>query len=69
MTFLHFDEAKPAAEKAVREWLAREHQVTRALLIGDLFGKLRLAIWSPAAADTASVEDELREKCGVWWSG
>ena len=69
MTFLHFDEAKPAAEKAAREWLGRMPQVTKALLVGDLFGKLRLAIWSLAAPDTGSLEQELREKCGAWWSG
>lgn len=69
MTFLHFDEAKPAAETALREWLGRMPQVTKALLVGDLFGKLRLAIWSPAAPDTGSLEKELRDKCGAWWSG
>ena len=69
MTFLHFDEAKPAAETAVRDWLAKEHQVTQALLVGDLFGKFRLAIWATPASGTASVEHELREKCGAWWSG
>lgn len=69
MTFLHFDEAKPAAETALREWLGRMPQVTKALLVGDLFGKLRLAIWPLAAPDTGSLEQELREKCGAWWSG
>jgi hypothetical protein len=69
MTSLHFDEAKPAVETALREWLARMPQVTKALLVVDLVGKLRLAIWSLAAPDTGSLEQELREKCGVWWSG
>lgn len=69
MTFLHFDEAKPAAEKAARKWLGRMPQDTKTLLVGDLFGKLRLFIWSPAAPDTGSLDQELREKCGVWWSG
>jgi hypothetical protein len=69
MTFLHFDEAKPAAETALRKWLGRMPQVTKALLVGDLFGTLRLAIWSPAAPDTGSLDQELREKSGAWWSG
>ena len=69
MTFLHFDEAKPAAETALREWLGKVPQVAKALLVGDLFGKLKLAIWSPAAPDTGTLQQELREKCGVWWSG
>ncbi len=68
-TFSHFDEAKPAAETALRDWLGRMPQVTKALLVVDLFGQLRLAIWFPALQDTGSIEQELREKCGVWWSG
>src|SRR5439155_20236707 len=55
--------------KATREWLGRMPQVTKVLLVGDFFGKLRLAIWSPAAPDTGSLEQELQEKCGAWWSG
>jgi cellulose biosynthesis protein BcsQ len=69
MTFLHFDEAKPAAETALMEWLGRMPQITKVLLVSDLFGKLRLAIWSPAAPDTGSLEQELRDKCGAWWGG
>jgi len=69
MTFLHFDEAKLAAETALREWLGKMPRDTKALLVGDLFGKLRLAIWSPAAPDTGNLEQELRKNCGAWWSG
>ncbi|MBE3063398.1 MAG: hypothetical protein IMZ69_00030 [Spirochaetes bacterium] len=69
MTFLHFDEAKPAAEMAVREWLGMMPQITNALLVDDLFGKLRLAIWAPAPQDTGSLEQVLRDKCQQWWSG
>ena len=68
MTFLHFDEAKSAAETAVREWLGRTPGVMRALLVGDLFGKFRLVIWADTTS-TRDVEEELREKCGAWWSG
>lgn len=68
-TFLHFDEAKPAAETALKEWLGRMSPVTKALLVGDLFGKLRLAIWSPTPPDTGNLEQELRDKCDAWWSG
>jgi hypothetical protein len=69
MTFLHFDEAKPAAEAAVKGWLDRTPQVTKALLVADLFCKLRLAIWSAARPETGGIEQELREKCGTWWTG
>lgn len=69
MTFLHFDEAKPAAERILREWLRSMHDVAKLLLVGDLFGKLSLAIWSSTAPDTQNLEQELRDKCGPWWSG
>jgi hypothetical protein len=69
MTPLHFDEAKSAAEKIVREWLGRTPQVTKALLMVDLFGKLRLVLWADAERDTSGVERNLRAGCGAWWSG
>lgn len=69
MTFLHFDEAKPAAEAELRKWLRGMPRITKALLVGDLFGKLRVAVWSDATPDTAGLEQALREVCGAWWSG
>lgn len=69
MTFLHFDEAKPGAETGLREWLGRTPQVTKALLVRDLFGTLRLALWSPLEPATSGLDQELREHCGPWWSG
>lgn len=67
--FIHFDEARTSAEQLVRGWLERTPGVTRALLIGDLFGKLRLLTWSDAAVETAEIETELRTACGAWWEG
>lgn len=69
MKFIHFDEAKQIAETEVREWLGSTPQVTKALLVGDLFGKLRLALWADAVPDAGEVERELRARCGAWWSG
>ncbi len=69
MTFMHFDEAKPAAEKAIRAWLDAESNVTKALLVRDLFGKFRLAIWGPAVLDTSALQQTLTEQCSAWWSG
>ena len=68
MTFLHFDEAKPAAERTVREWLRSTPLITKALLVGDFFGKLRLVLWADATPDTGEVERDLRTGCGAWWS-
>lgn len=69
MTFLHFDEAKGAAEIALRDWLIATSSVTRALLVTDLFGKLKLVIWASVAPDFSIISDRLREKCDAWWSG
>jgi hypothetical protein len=67
--FIHFDEARMAAEQLVRSWLERTPQVKRALLVGDLFGKLRLLIWTDTAIDSDALQGELSEACGAWWEG
>jgi len=69
MTFVHSDEAKAAASEAVRNWLSKTPQAAKALLVNDLFSKLRLSIWSSTKPDTGSIEQELSDKCQVWWSG
>jgi cellulose biosynthesis protein BcsQ len=69
MRFLHFDEAKQAAIVAVRTWIGAPSQDVRAMLIVDLFGKLRLVLWSNAAVDTTSLAQDLVINCGAWWTG
>lgn len=69
MQFLHFDEAKQAAVAAVKTWVGPTSQEVRALLIVDLFGKLRLVIWEHSSSDTTNLEDELVVGCGAWWTG
>lgn len=69
MVFLHFDEAKLAAEAAIREWLGRQSQPTKVLLVVDLFGKLRLVVWAAQAPETSVLDDMLKERCGQWWTG
>lgn len=69
MRFLHFDEAKQAAISAVRTWVGATSQDVRAMLIVDLFGKLRLILWSVAAADTTNLGQDLVSNCGAWWTG
>lgn len=68
MPFIHFDEAKQAAAAAVRAWLAASPDA-RAMLIVDLFGKLRLVLWSAAPADTTDLGQNLVANCGPWWTG
>ncbi len=69
MRFLHFDEAKQAAIAAVRTWVSATSPDVRALLIVDLFGKLRLVLWADSAPDTTALEQDLATACGAWWTG
>lgn len=69
MRFPHFDEAKQAAIANVREWVGTTPRDVRAMLIVDLFGKLRLVLWSKASADTAQLGESLASNCGSWWTG
>lgn len=68
MRFLHFDEAKQAAIAAVKTWVGATSQDVRAMLIVDLFGKLRLALWV-TATDTTNLEQNFATACGAWWTG
>jgi cellulose biosynthesis protein BcsQ len=68
MRYLHFDEAKHAALQALQQWLADTDVVERALLVRDLFGRFRLALWG-AGADERKLADTLAQACGSWWSG
>ena len=69
MRFLHFDEAKQAAIAAVRKWVNAMPHGDRAMLIVDLFGRLRLALWSDAEADTTNLDQTFVAECGGWWTG
>ncbi len=69
MTFIHFDEAKTAASQIVREWLKHSEDVCKALIIGDLAGRLRLILWQHDEVDVTALIESLSEQCGTWWSG
>jgi cellulose biosynthesis protein BcsQ len=69
MKFIHFDEAKQAAIGDVRKWVDGSSQDLRAMLLVDLFGKLRLVLWSTATADTTELGQNLASNCGAWWTG
>lgn len=64
--FIHFDEAGAAALAAIRKWLATAMDV-EALLVTDLFGKMRLVLFP--GGDAGSLTEELQQKCGPWWTG
>lgn len=71
MSFVHFDEAKEAAEEQIRAWLNNAPQVEKALVVWDLLGKCRLALWTDkdASIDTHSLDQILQTECQAWWSG
>lgn len=64
--FIHFDEASVAAVAAIRRWLAETPDV-EALLVTDLFGKMRLVVFP--GGDVEPLESGLRQACGSWWAG
>jgi MinD-like ATPase involved in chromosome partitioning or flagellar assembly len=69
----HMDEARAGALRYAETELAEDQAVARAVLIDDLFGRIRLVVW-PADQDAASafqerVQQRLTEECGPFWSG
>lgn len=70
--FIHFGEARARAIDIVRSHVAREERVVRALLVTDLFGRLRLVLWTDAETFDAArraLHPELAYACGDWWTG
>ena len=65
--FIHFDEARMAAVAAVRQWLGDATPSLQALLVTDLFGKLRLVLFP--SGDSEALTAELAQACGPWWTG
>lgn len=68
MPFIHFDEAKEAAIGAASAWVAAQPPKVQGMLIVDLFGKLRLALWACGELDTSGLEQDLASRCGAWWA-
>jgi cellulose biosynthesis protein BcsQ len=69
MPYIHFDEAKEAAIKAVRDWLSQQPPEVKAMLIVDLFGQIHAVLWSQMSADTGALDHKLAADCGAWWTG
>jgi hypothetical protein len=68
MPYLHFDEAKDAAIAVARNWAGAQAPNVKIMLVVDLFGKLRLALWAGGDLDTAGISHELATGCGSWWA-
>ena len=69
MPFIHFDEAKEAAIGAASAWIGAQPPNVQGMLIVDLFGKLRLVLWTGGSADVGRLEQDLVTQCGAWWTG
>jgi cellulose biosynthesis protein BcsQ len=67
----HLDEARQAAITAVRAILDRRPDIRRAVLIEDLFGQLRLVLWSggtPGQPPEDELESELKRLAAPYWT-
>lgn len=73
MSFKHFDEARRDSIAAMKSLLDTEPALERAVIIQDLFGKIRLLVWLKVGADAvelkASIEGPLREAGASLWTG
>lgn len=69
MPFIHFDEAKAAAIGLARAWIGAQPPNVQGMLIVDLFGKLRLVLWTGGDTDVGKFEQDLATQCGAWWTG
>ncbi|MHB1774303.1 MAG: KGGVGR-motif variant AAA ATPase [Acidimicrobiales bacterium] len=72
MPFIHFAEARAGATDLVRSHVAVAEDIAQALLVTDLFGRLRLVLWTNVGAfDVArtALHGNLAEVCGDWWTG
>lgn len=68
----HFDEARRDATESLDKLLSREASIRRAVLIDDVFGRIRVVLWlEPGAApDLADrVSAQMTEAAGPYWSG
>lgn len=71
MKFVHYDEARKATTEAISRWMKSDSGVDKALLVTDLFGKLRLILWSRGDSVEGArkgLEKQVPEN-PPWWSG
>ncbi len=70
---IHFDEARAGAVNVMREVLSAGIDVERAVIVDDLFGRIRVIVWlrgdSAEAPLRESMDAKLRSACGSYWTG
>ncbi len=68
----HWDEARYDSEKRLRQLVDAERHIERAVLIGDIFGKVRVVAWlAPGCPPEVSsrIRELMQEAAGPFWSG
>jgi cellulose biosynthesis protein BcsQ len=68
----HFDEARFGAAERLRTLVEHEKIIERAVLIDDVFGKIRVIVWAPqeSVPDLKKrIADALADASGLFWSG
>src|SRR5438876_11102305 len=72
MSFKHHDEARLGSMEALSGILEAASDTTKAVLIDDLYGRFRLALW-PGTSITesliAQIQSQLGKAAGAAWSG
>jgi len=68
----HLDEARRDASEALRQILSERPSIERAVLIDDLFGRIRVVVWSPKEENEELgrlISERLGEAAGPFWAG
>lgn len=68
----HWDEARSDSTERLREFLDRESRIKRAVLIDDIFGKVRVVAWlAPGCPPEvrSRIPELMEEAAGLFWSG
>jgi len=69
---MHFRETRPVAVSILREHVGEEKPIERAVIIDDIFGKVRVLVWfscSAPAIFSDQFTDSMRDALGVYWAG
>lgn len=67
----HLDEARSDAIEALCQILAEQQSIERAVLIDDLFGRIRVVVWGPqdrAAEHERLISERMHEAAGAFWA-
>jgi cellulose biosynthesis protein BcsQ len=73
MTLLHLDQAREAAMQVMKTLMAEPFGIRRAVIIDDLFGRIRVVVWPDESTDEEALrvrlDEKLVEACAQYWTG